>query len=119
MYIIAGLDYRFHWSDVSIYISISADIFVVLGFFIVFRVFKENSYTSSTIEVGKDQKVISTGPYAVVRHPMYSGAIVMLIFSSVALGSYWSLLCVAALTFAIIARLLDEEKFLSKNLPGY
>lgn len=118
IYIIAGFDYRFHWSSVSIYISLLANIFVILGFFIVFLVFKENSYTSAIIEVDKDQKVISTAPYALVRHPMYFGAILMLVFSSVALGSYWSLISVAALTFTII-RLLHEEKFLSKNLTGY
>lgn len=119
IYIIAGFDHRFHWSSIPIYISILANIFVILGFFIVFLVFKENSYTSAIIEVDRNQKVISTGLYAIVRHPMYSGAILMLVFSSVALGSYWALLSVAALTFTIIARLLNEEKFLSKNLSGY
>jgi protein-S-isoprenylcysteine O-methyltransferase Ste14 len=119
IYVVAGLDYRFHWSRISEFISILANAFVLLGFFIVFLVFKENSYTSAIIEVDKEQKVISTGMYAVVRHPMYFGAILMLIFSSVALGSYWALLCVAALTVSIIARLLNEEKFLSENLSGY
>jgi protein-S-isoprenylcysteine O-methyltransferase Ste14 len=119
IYIIAGFDHRFHWSSIPIYISILANIFVILGFFIVFLVFKENSYTSAIIEVDRNQKVISTGLYAIVRHPMYSGAILMLVFSSVALGSYWALLSVSALTFTIIARLLNEEKFLSKNLSGY
>lgn len=119
IYIIAGFDYRFRWSNISIYISLLANIFVILGFFIVFLVFKENSYTSAIIEVDKDQKVISTGMYAIVRHPMYSGAILMLVFSAVALGSYWALLSVIALTLTIIARLLHEEKFLSKNLSGY
>lgn len=119
IYIIAGFDYRFRWSNISIYISLLANIFVILGFFIVFLVFKENSYTSAIIEVDKDQKVISTGAYAIVRHPMYSGAILMLVFSTIALGSYWALLSVIALTLTIIARLLHEEKFLSKNLSGY
>lgn len=119
IYIIAGFDYRFHWSNIPLYISILADVFVMIGFFIVFLVFKENSYTSAIIEVDKDQKVISTGMYAIVRHPMYFGAILMLVFSSVALGSYWALLSVVALTFTIILRLFHEEKFLSKNLPGY
>lgn len=119
IYIIAGFDYRFHWSDIPMYISILANVFVILGFYIVFLVFKENSYTSAIIEVDKDQKVISTGMYEIIRHPMYSGAILMLVFSAVALGSYWALLSVAALTFTIIVRLLHEEKFLSKNLSGY
>jgi Putative protein-S-isoprenylcysteine methyltransferase len=119
IYIIAGIDRHFNWSNIPMYISILANVFVMLGFFIVFLVFKENSYTSAIIEVDKDQKVISTGMYAIVRHPMYSGAILMLIASSIALGSYWALLSVAALSFAIIARLLNEEKFLTKNLSGY
>lgn len=119
IYIIAGLDYHFHWSNISLYISLLANIFVMLGFFIVFLVFKENSYTSAIIEVDKDQKVISTGMYSIVRHPMYFGAILMLVFSAVALGSYWGLLIVVALTFTIVARLLNEEKFLFKNLSGY
>ncbi|HHW41335.1 MAG TPA: isoprenylcysteine carboxylmethyltransferase family protein [Syntrophomonadaceae bacterium] len=119
VFIVAGFDYRFHWSNVPIYISIIADVFVVLGFFIVFLAFKENSYTSGIIEVDKDQKVISTGPYGMVRHPMYSGAILMMLFSPIALGSYWAVLCVVPLIFTIVMRLLDEEKFLSKNLSGY
>jgi protein-S-isoprenylcysteine O-methyltransferase Ste14 len=119
IYIIAGLDKHFDWSNIPMYISLFANIFVMLGFYLVFLVFKENSYTSAIIEVDKEQKVISTGMYGIVRHPMYFGAIIMLVASSIALGSYWSLLSVAALCFAIIARLLNEEKFLTKNLSGY
>lgn len=119
IFVIAGFDYRFHWSNVPAYISIIANGFVALGFFIVFLVFKENSHTSAIIEVDKDQKVISTGPYGIIRHPMYSGAFLMLLFSAIALGSYWALLSVVLLIFTIVARLLDEEKFLSKNLSGY
>lgn len=119
LYVIAGLDHRFHWSTIPGWASGFANIFVLFGFFIVFLVFKENSYTSAIIEVDQDQKVVSTGMYAVVRHPMYLGAILMLVFSAVALGSYWSLFCVAALTVSIIVRLLGEEKFLLKNLAGY
>ncbi len=119
VYIIAGFDYRFHWSNVPFTISLIADVFVALGFYIVFLVFKENSYTSGIIEVAKDQKVISTGPYGIVRHPMYSGALLMMLFSPVALASYWGILCVIPLIFTIVMRLLDEEKILSKDLSGY
>ena len=86
IYIIAGLDYHFYWSNIPLYTSLLANVFVMLGFFIVFLVFKENSYTSAIIEVDKEQEVISTGMYAIVRHPMYFGAILMLVFSAVALG---------------------------------
>lgn len=119
LYAVAGFDHRFHWSAIPGWISGAANIFVVSGFFIVFLVFKENSYTSAIIEVDKEQKVVSTGMYALVRHPMYLGAILMLLFSCVALGSYWSIWCVAALTVSIVVRLLNEEKFLLNNLRGY
>ena len=119
VFIISGFDHRFHWSNVPEHFSLLADVFVLSGFYIVFLVFKENTYTSAIIEVAKDQKVISTGPYGLVRHPMYSGAILMILFSPIALGSYWAALCVLPLIFTIVLRLLDEERFLSKNLSGY
>lgn len=119
IYIIAGLDYRYHWSNIPLLISIFSDLFVVLGFYIVFLVFKENSYTSAVIEVDSEQKVITTGPYNLIRHPMYSGALLMMLSSSLALGSYWALIGVALLSSSIIFRLLDEEKFLLVNLAGY
>jgi protein-S-isoprenylcysteine O-methyltransferase Ste14 len=117
--LIPGFDHRFNWSHVPAFLVITGEIFVALGFFIVFLVFRENSYTSAVIEIAKNQKVISTGPYAVVRHPMYSGALLMLLFTPLALGSFWDLPFVVLIFILIIWRLLDEEKFLSKNLSGY
>lgn len=119
VFIIAGFDYRYHWSVIPLYISIFAAFFVVLGLCIVFLVFKENSYTSAIIEVNEEQKVISTGPYRFVRHPMYSGAILMMIFTPIALGSYWAILSVLPLIATIVIRLFEEEKFLVNNLSGY
>ncbi len=81
--------------------------------------FRANTFASATIELAPEQKVISTGPYAFVRHPMYAGSLVVLLGIPVALGSWWALLVIVALTPAIIWRLIDEEKFLAKNLPGY
>jgi protein-S-isoprenylcysteine O-methyltransferase Ste14 len=101
------------------YVVVSGDVLVALGLLIVFLVFKENTFTSATIEVSTEQKVISTGPYALVRHPMYIGAFIMLIGVSLALGSWLGLLAVIPIAFVIIWRLLDEEKFLAKNLSGY
>ena len=115
--IVPGFDHRFTWSDVPVYLVIAGDVFAVLGFFIVFLVFKENSFTSAIIEIAENQKVISTGPYKFVRHPMYSGALLLLIFTPLALGSYWAFPFVILMIIIIIYRLLDEEKFLSKNLP--
>jgi protein-S-isoprenylcysteine O-methyltransferase Ste14 len=98
---------------------IAGNLLVILGLYIVFLVFRENSYTSGVIAVGKDQQVISTGPYAVVRHPMYAGAFVMLLGVPPALGSWWAFPFVFLIFAAIVVRLLQEEKFLSGNLPGY
>ncbi len=117
--IIPGLDHRFSWSNVPVILIVVAEFIVVLGFYIVFRVFRENSYTSATIEIAENQRVISTGPYSVVRHPMYSGALLMLLFTPPALGSYWGLIGFILIFIVIVLRLLDEEKFLSVNLKGY
>jgi protein-S-isoprenylcysteine O-methyltransferase Ste14 len=92
---------------------------VTLGFLIVFLVFRENTFTAATIEVAAGQTVISTGPYAIVRHPMYSGALIMLLGTPLALGSWWGLLMLIPMASVIVWRLLDEEKFLSRNLAGY
>lgn len=119
IFIVSALDHHFGWSNVPTYLVILGDIFVVLGFSIISLVFKENSYASGIIEVGKEQKVISTGPYSLVRHPMYSGAFLMLFFTPIALGSFFGVLFVIPIFLVIIWRLLDEEKFLLKNLPGY
>src|SRR6266436_5697992 len=86
---------------------------------VMFFVFKQNTFTSAIIELAPDQTVISTGPYALVRHPMYAGGLVMLLGIPIALGSWWGLLVIAAMTPALIWRLFDEEKFLARNLPGY
>ena len=114
-----AVDHRFAWSRVPSYINVTGDALVTLGLFAVFLVFKENTFTSATIEVDSEQKVISTGPYALVRHPMYSGALVMLVGVPLALGSWWGLFTIIPFTFVLIWRILDEERFLITNLPGY
>ena len=117
--VVPALDHRFGWSHVSPLIELSGDALVALGFIGVLWVFKENTYTSSTIELASDQHVISTGPYALVRHPMYASALGMLIGIPISLGSYLSLVIIIAITGALAWRLLDEEKFLAANLNGY
>jgi protein-S-isoprenylcysteine O-methyltransferase Ste14 len=117
--VVPALDYRFKWSSVPLYMVIAGDILTALGFYIVFLVYKENTFTFATIEVACDQKVISTGPYAIVRHPMYAGSLLYLLGMPLALGSYWGLLVLAATMPFLIWRLFDEERFLSRNLPGY
>jgi protein-S-isoprenylcysteine O-methyltransferase Ste14 len=117
--LVPAFDHRFEWSSVPPQMVIAGDILVVLGFLIVFLVFKENTFTSAIIELSSEQRVISTGPYALVRHPMYIGALIMLVGVPLALGSWWGLLTVVPMTLVIVWRLLDEEKFLAKNLAGY
>jgi protein-S-isoprenylcysteine O-methyltransferase Ste14 len=114
-----ALDHRFAWSHMSPYVALAGDVLVMLGSLAIFFVFKENTFSSATIELAPDQKVISTGPYALVRHPMYAGALVMLLGIPIALGSWWGLLVIVAMMPALIWRLFDEEKFLARNLPGY
>jgi protein-S-isoprenylcysteine O-methyltransferase Ste14 len=117
--IFPALDHRFAWSRMTPYLALVGDMLVSLGWLAIFFVFKENTFSSATIELAPDQKVISTGPYAVVRHPMYAGALVMLLGIPIALGSWWGLLVIVAMVPALIWRLIDEEKFLGRNLAGY
>ena len=119
IFIISALDHRFGWSTVPASVTALGDILVIFGFYLVFLVFKENTFASGTIEVVAEQRVISTGPYALVRHPMYIGALVMLVGVPLALGSWWGLLAIIPMTIVLILRLLDEEKFLAQNLAGY
>ncbi|MGZ6315706.1 MAG: methyltransferase family protein [Anaerolineales bacterium] len=119
LFIVPGLDFRFHWSHVSTAVSLISDGFVALGFLIVFLVFKENSFTRATIEVSDEQKVIATGPYSMVRHPMYAGAGILLLFTGPALGSWIAVACAVGVILVVVVRLLDEEKFLLRNLNGY
>jgi protein-S-isoprenylcysteine O-methyltransferase Ste14 len=117
--ILPSLDHRFSWSAVPLPVVVAGDVLTALGFFIVFLVFKENTFTAATIIVTPGQKVVSTGPYAVVRHPMYSGALVMLFGTPLALGSWWGLLMFIPMIFTIAWRACDEERFLFRNLSGY
>ena len=119
MILLPGLDRRFGWSDVPTAVVIAADLVVALGYFLVFLVYRENTYTSRVVEVEKGQTVISTGPYAIVRHPMYLGAMAMILFTPLALGSYWDILPALFFIPIIVARLLNEEQVLGKGLPGY
>lgn len=119
IFVFPAIDHRYGWSSIPASVAVVGDLLIAIGFFAVFLVFKENSYASSIIEVGAEQKVVTTGPYAVVRHPMYSGALVMLVGVPLALGSWWGLLLVIPITLVLVWRLLEEEKFLAKSLPGY
>jgi len=118
-FVIPGLDKRFGWSEVSVWIVIITDIVILSGYIIIFTVFKQNSYASRIVEVENDQKVISTGLYSIVRHPMYIGVLIMYIPTPLALGSYWGLIPMATIPFALVIRIINEEKVLKRELSGY
>lgn len=119
MFVVAALDHRAGWSRVPVAIVIASDALLVIGYWIVFRVFRANTYTSAVVEVVPAQRVIDTGPYAHVRHPMYAGALLMVLGIPLALGSWWSFLAAATIVVVIVVRLLDEERTLAAELPGY
>jgi len=110
---------RRFWSSVPLYAIVIGDALTALCFYITFLAYRENSFTSATIEIAQDQTVISTGPYATVRHPMYAGGSLLFIGTPLALGSYWGLLAFGGTLPALIWRLLDEERFLTESLAGY
>src|ERR1051325_656044 len=117
--VVPALDHRFGWSQMPPYLAVVGNPLMVRGWFAIFLVFKENPFPSATIELAPGQTVISSGPYALVRHPMYVGALVMLLGIPIALGSWWGVLVLVVILPALVWRLLDEEKFLARNLPGY
>lgn len=118
-FLIPGFDRYYGWSEVPTALIIISDILVLTGYLIIIAVFRENSYTSRVVDVESGQKVISTGPYSIVRHPMYSGSLLMYVFTPLALGSYWALIGFVLIFVLIIFRIFSEEKFLAENLPGY
>ncbi|MFA4994983.1 MAG: isoprenylcysteine carboxylmethyltransferase family protein [Bdellovibrionales bacterium] len=119
VWVLPGLDYRFHWSSVPTALSLATDAFVLAGYLLCFFVMKENEYASRIIEVERGQKVISTGPYAYVRHPLYSCGSIIYLFSPLALGSFWTMYVALLIPVIFIIRLLHEESFLKKELKGY
>jgi protein-S-isoprenylcysteine O-methyltransferase Ste14 len=117
--VVPAFDHRFGWSTVPLGGVVAGDVLVAIGFYLIFLVYRENTFASATIEVAENQKVISIGPYAIVRHPMYASASLYLLGTPLALGSYWELVPFAAIMPFLIWRLVDEERFLASNLSGY
>jgi protein-S-isoprenylcysteine O-methyltransferase Ste14 len=118
-FLLPGLDHRFGWSHTPLWLTTVAEAFVLGGYLMIFWTLKSNSFAASTIRVESSQRVISTGPYGIVRHPMYMGVDIWLLFTPVALGSYFALPVFALLIPLIVVRLLNEEKVLRQELPGY
>lgn len=117
--ILAALDFRFGWSPVPLWLVMTADIMVFLGYLIFFWTIRENSYASRIIEVADGQQVIDSGPYSIVRHPMYAGALFMFLFTPLALGSYLALVLFPPILLTLVLRIRNEEKLLSGDLAGY
>ena len=117
--VVPALDHRFGWFAVPLGVVVAGDVLVAVGFGLIVRVYRENTFSSATIEVAENQTVISTGPYAIVRHPMYASGSLYLVGTPLALGSYWGLVPIAAMMPFLIWRLLDEERLLAKDLAGY
>lgn len=118
-FLLPGLDRRFGWSTVPFELVLAADFLVVLGYGLIFLVFKENSFAGRTIRVEKGQKVVSTGPYSIIRHPMYLGMVLLCLATPIALGSYaafWPFLLIIPL---LAYRIRNEEEVLKRELEGY
>ncbi len=119
IFLFSALDHRFGWSQVSPVVSILGDALVALSYYVYYLVFRVNTYTASSVKVFEGQTVISTGPYAIVRHPKYVGDLFLVVGVPLALGSWWALLIILLTLVGLAWRILDEEKLLRKDLPGY
>lgn len=115
----SGVDFRRQWSCVPLWLIALSDILVALGFLFVYYAFRENTFASKAVHVMDGQRVISSGPYRLVRHPMYLGAVVIILFTPLALDSFCALVPAALLCVYVAVRLLDEEKLLKEELEGY
>jgi len=118
-FVVPGLDHRFCWSDPPLAVIIVAMVVSVGAYLVVLRVFMENRWAGRTIETSAEQKVISTGPYAIVRHPMYAGYMAMQLATPLALGSWWALIPALAVFPIAALRIENEEEVLVRDLPGY
>ena len=118
-FLIAGFDYRFDWSEIPMWCVILASVILLVSYGMYAEVMRENIYLSRTIEVQENQKVIDTGLYGIIRHPMYAVTIWLFLAIPIVLGSWWALLCMAPYPFLIAIRILNEEKVLENNLSGY
>ncbi|HVB88083.1 MAG TPA: isoprenylcysteine carboxylmethyltransferase family protein [Candidatus Dormibacteraeota bacterium] len=117
--VVPALDHRFRWSAVPVFAVILGQFLTALWYLAMFLVMRENTFGAATVQIAEGQRVISTGPYAIVRHPMYAGGLLSFIGTPLALGSWWGFLALPLALTALIWRLVDEEKLLRGSLPGY
>lgn len=118
-FLIPGLDYRFGWSEMPVYLEIAGFVGMILAFSAMFLVMRENTYLSRAVEVQEGQKVITTGPYKYVRHPLYAALLVYFVSVPVSLGSYYGIIPALGMIALMLVRTSKEDKFLHENLSGY
>jgi protein-S-isoprenylcysteine O-methyltransferase Ste14 len=118
-FVVAGLDFRFGWSQMPLPVTITASVLFLASYALYAEVMRENAYLSRTIKVEEGQKVVDTGLYGIVRHPMYLATIVLFLMMPLVLGSWYALIVFAFYPAIIIVRLKDEEDLLTRELPGY
>jgi len=118
-FVLSALDFRFSWSEVPTWLVVLASALFLIGYIMYAEVMRENAYLSRTVEVQKDQKVISTGLYGVVRHPMYLATLFMFLPLPLILGSLWGLIPFGIYPIIIVIRIINEEKILTEGLSGY
>ena len=119
MVVVSVLDHRFGWSPVPTAICLVGDVLVAVGLGVVVLVIIQNSYAAATVQVEAGQKVVCTGLYGLVRHPMYTGNVIMMVGIPLALGSYWGVVFVVPGLIVLASRIRDEEKLLQEELNGY
>jgi len=117
--VVSAVDHRFGWSHVPVPVVVLGNILVAGGLAFAQLVVIQNGYAAATITVETDQKVVSTGVYGLVRHPMYVGALIMMVGTPLALDSYWGLLATVLAVPILALRIEDEEKMLRQELDGY
>ena len=118
-FVVAGLDFRFGWSHMPMPVTITASVLFLIAYILYAEVMRENAYLSRTIKVEEGQKVVDTGLYGIVRHPMYSVTILLFLMMPLVLGSWYAVIPFAFYPVIIIIRLKDEEKLLTRELSGY
>lgn len=118
-FVVAGLDFRFGWSSVPLFAEIVASVVLLVSYGLYGEVMRENEFLSRTVEVQDGQRVIDSGLYSIVRHPMYAVTLLLFFSIPIVLGSWWSLLCFLPYAFAIVVRTIDEERLLKRELFGY
>ena len=118
-FVVAGLDFRFGWSQVPLWCVVTASVILLVSYALYAEVMRENSYLSRTVRVEEGQKIVDTGLYGIVRHPMYAVTLWLFLSIPIVLGSWWSVLCFIPYVAVIVVRIINEEKLLEDGLEGY